>query len=82
VPSSRCIRLYTNAGEVVIDPFMGIGSSACVAIEQGRNAIGFELKDSYYAQAVRNAKKAQKATAPVQMSIYDLLGEPKEVATE
>jgi len=57
----RCIRLYTNHGGTVIDPFMGIGSTAVVAIEQGRNAIGFELKESYHAQAVRNAERALAA---------------------
>jgi len=54
----RCIRLYSNPGATVLDPFMGIGSTAWVAIEQGRNAIGFELKESYWSQAVRNAAKA------------------------
>lgn len=54
----RCIRLYTNAGDTVIDPFMGIGSTAWVAIEQGRHAVGFELKTSYWEQAVRNIEKA------------------------
>lgn len=50
----RCVKLYTAPGEVVLDPFMGIGSTACVAIEQGRNAVGFELKESYHAQSLRN----------------------------
>lgn len=54
----RCIRLYTNPGDTVIDPFMGIGSSAYVAIEQGRNAVGFEIKESYHAQAVANCERA------------------------
>ncbi len=50
----RLIRLYTAPGMTVLDPFMGIGSTACVALEQGRNAVGFELKESYWAQAVDN----------------------------
>lgn len=54
----RCVRLYSNPGATVMDPFMGIGSTAFVAIEQGRNALGFEIKESYHAQAVRNAEKA------------------------
>jgi len=54
----RCVKLYTNPGGTVLDPFMGIGSTAWVAIEQGRNAVGFELKESYHTQAVRNAGKA------------------------
>lgn len=54
----RCLRLYSAPGQTAIDPFMGIGSTAFVAIEQGRNAIGFELKESYYRQAVRNCERA------------------------
>lgn len=51
----RFIKLYTDKGELVLDPFMGIGSVAVIAIEQGRNAVGFELKESYLSQANRNA---------------------------
>ncbi len=54
----RCIRLYTNPGDTVIDPFMGIGSTAYVAIEQGRSAVGFELKESYHSQAIANSELA------------------------
>lgn len=54
----RCVRLYSNPGALVLDPFMGIGSTAVVAIEQGRNAVGFELKESYHAQAVANCERA------------------------
>ncbi len=59
----RCVRLYSNQGDMVMDPFMGIGSTAWVAIEQGRNAVGFELKESYHAKALRNVEriKAQRA---------------------
>lgn len=54
----RCVLMYSNPGDTVLDPFMGIGSTAYVALEQGRNALGFELKDSYYAQALRNCDLA------------------------
>lgn len=57
-PIRRCIKLYSNPGATVMDPFMGIGSVAAVAIEQGRNAVGFELKESYHAQAVRACERA------------------------
>ena len=50
----RCVRLYTNPGEMVLDPFMGIGSTAYVAMEQGRCSVGFELKESYHRMALRN----------------------------
>jgi hypothetical protein len=56
----RLVKLYSNPGDVVLDPFMGIGSTAFVALEQGRKARGFELKESYHRQALKNAAKARQ----------------------
>lgn len=56
----RLIRLYSNPGDLILDPFMGIGSTAHVAIKEGRRAVGFELKESYHALAVRNVGRALK----------------------
>ena len=42
----RCIRLWSNPGELVLDPFMGIGTTGYVAVQHGRRAIGCELKRS------------------------------------
>jgi len=50
----RCIKLYSNPGETVFTPFMGIGSEAYQAIRFGRKAIGIELKESYFNIAVKN----------------------------
>lgn len=55
----RCIKLYSNPGETVLTPFMGIGSEAYQAIRFGRKAIGIELKESYYRIAVKNLKDAE-----------------------
>lgn len=52
-PVRRLIKIYSNPGDVVLDPFMGVGSVGAVAIEQGRNAIGYEIKESYAAKAVK-----------------------------
>lgn len=60
----RMIRLYTNPGELVLDPFMGIGSTAYVALEQGRKAVGFELKESYHGLSVRNIEKLKRDLEP------------------
>lgn len=50
----RVLNLWTNPGDKVLTPFMGIGSEAVVSLELGRYAIGVELKDTWYQQAVRN----------------------------
>ena len=50
----RCIRLWSNKGETVFSPFAGIGSEGYEAIRNGRKFIGIELKQAYYAQAVKN----------------------------
>jgi len=50
----RCMTLWSSTDDVVLSPFMGIGSEVYVAIKNNRKAIGIELKHSYYKQAIRN----------------------------
>lgn len=52
----RVVELYSNPGEVVMTPFMGVGSEVYSPVSLGRKAIGIELKDSYYKQAKINLK--------------------------
>ena len=66
----RCIELWTNPGDIVLDPFAGIGSSLYVALRMNRRGLGVELKESYYKQAVSNCESA--LTEP---KIKDLDGE-------
>jgi DNA modification methylase len=54
----RCLTLWSNPGEAVLTPFMGIGSEVYGAIVNGRRAVGVELKASYYRQAKRNIAAA------------------------
>lgn len=56
----RIVELYSNPGEVVLTPFMGVGSEAYSPVSMGRKAIGIELKESYYNQSVMNLKKVKK----------------------
>lgn len=56
----RIVELYSNPNEVVLTPFMGIGSEVFSPVSLGRKAIGIELKDSYYKQAILNIKEAEK----------------------
>jgi DNA modification methylase len=59
----RGISLWTNPGDIVLSPFMGIGSEGYVALELGRKFVGVELKESYYGQAVANLAAATAKTA-------------------
>lgn len=52
----RCVVLWSNPGETVLTPFMGVGSEVYGAIVNGRKGIGIELKTSYYNQAIKNMK--------------------------
>jgi len=58
----RGIDLWTNPGDVVLSPFMGIGSEGYCAVQMGRRFIGVELKDSYFRQSVMNMKNAMRTT--------------------
>jgi DNA modification methylase len=55
----RCVRLWSNRGEMVLSPFAGIGSEGYVAIKWGRRFIGCELKPSYWRSAVTNLTQAE-----------------------
>jgi hypothetical protein len=78
----RCIQLYTNPRSIqpdvlVLDPFMGVGSTAREAILLDRNVVGFELKESYHANAIKNVARARaEAATPVdaQLSFVDAGG--------
>lgn len=54
----RALVLWSNPGETVLTPFMGVGSEAYAALRNGRRAVGVELKASYFAQAVKNCERA------------------------
>jgi DNA modification methylase len=54
----RAVVLWSNSGETVLTPFMGVGSEVYGAVTNGRRGIGIELKPSYYRQAVKNVQAA------------------------
>lgn len=54
----RGVELWTNPGDVVLSPFMGIGSEGYVSLQMGRRFVGAELKASYFDQAARNLEAA------------------------
>jgi DNA modification methylase len=65
----RLVNLWSNEGEVVFTPFLGIGSEVYEAVKNNRRGIGCELKDSYFDVAVKNIKKAELMSA--QKSLFD-----------
>ncbi len=54
------IKLFTDEGDTVLDPFMGSGTTCVVAYELGRNYVGIELKDEYYQEALSNINDAKQ----------------------
>lgn len=68
----RGIKLWSAPGDVVLTPFMGIGSEVCEAIKHGRRAIGIELKTSYFAQSVSNASSSANEK---QMDLFSSIGD-------
>jgi DNA modification methylase/intein/homing endonuclease len=70
----RALEIWTNPGDIVLDPFDGIGSTGYVAIKMGRRHIGIELKRSYWEQAVRNLRRAENEAK--QPTLFDdILGD-------
>lgn len=63
----RALNLWTNPHDIVLTPFMGIGSEVVTALENNRRAVGIELKDSYYRQAQKNARAV---TVNEQLSLW------------
>lgn len=71
----RCVELYSNPGEVVLTPFMGVGSEVYGAVSLGRKAIGIELKDTYYRQAVKNLKEVENRFSGSGPMLFDELSD-------
>lgn len=70
----RGIKLWSNPGDTVLSPFAGIGSEGYVAIEEGRQFVGAELKESYWQQACANLRRA------VELSSMPTLFDMEEVS--
>lgn len=67
----RCLRMYSNDGDVIFTPFMGVGSEVYESVKMNRKAIGIELKREYYLQAVSNMQALDNDRN--QMTIEDYL---------
>lgn len=60
---ARCIELWSNPGDLVADPFSGLGSTGYEALQMGRRYLGFELKDAYFERSVKNLKSVERGDA-------------------
>lgn len=67
----RLVELYSNKGETILTPFMGVGSEVYSPVSVGRKAIGIELKDSYFKQAIKNLKEVNKIDREAQLEVFD-----------
>jgi len=56
----RCVDLWSNPGDIVLTPCMGVGSEIYGAVRKGRRGLGVELKPSYFRQAIRNLDEARR----------------------
>ena len=71
----RCVRLWSNPGSWVFDPFGGIGSVPVIALEQERRGAWCELKESYFQQSVRNVEREiGRQRAEQSLPLFDLAG--------
>lgn len=71
----RIVQMYSNPNEVVLTPFMGVGSEVYSPVSLGRKAIGIELKDSYYKQAILNLREAVNRFSHAEEKQVDLFSE-------
>ncbi len=73
----RALVLWSNPGDTVLTPFMGVGSEVYSAVRAGRHGIGIELKPTYFRQAVKNLESVDAALVQ-EPTLFDLVSEEQE----
>jgi hypothetical protein len=73
----RALTLYSNPGDTVLTPFMGVGSEVYGAVRAGRRAIGIELKETYYRQSVKNLEMVDDAVIK-ELPLFALLPDTED----
>lgn len=68
----RCVGLWSNPGDTVLSPFGGIGSEGYQSLLMGRQYVGIELKPSYFREAVKNLREAERKRSEV--SLFEMAG--------
>ena len=67
----KCIELFTHAGELVVDPFVGSGTTLVAASDANRNAVGFDLKQEYVDLCAERLSPQALVTSSEQLAIKD-----------
>lgn len=68
----RCTKLFSNPGELIMDPFNGAGSTGIKGLQLDRRYTGLEIKESYFNTSVKNLRKCEAGTMQVQRTIFDI----------
>jgi hypothetical protein len=68
----RCLRLYSNPNDLILDPFNGVGSTGHEAVRLGRRYVGIELNPAYFNTAVANLTEAERLKS--QQTLFDYAG--------
>lgn len=76
----RAVVMWSNPGEVVLTPFMGVGSEVFGAVTNGRRGIGIELKGTYFRQAVANLEAVDLSPGAEQQSLFGEVEDESELA--
>lgn len=77
----RACVMWSNPGETVLTPFMGVGSEVYGSVRNGRKAIGVELKDGYYRQAILNCSEALKQHTEDETPLLALVEETPDITS-
>jgi len=68
---AKCIQLFTHRGELVLDPFVGIGTTLLAARDTSRNAVGFDLKDAYILYSKKRLDQDRSGGSTKQLAVCD-----------
>lgn len=78
--ADRLIRMFSFAGDTVLDPFLGTGTTTLAAMDAGRNSIGIEI-DPRYLRAIRHRLMAHRRPADTDVALIDASGRPESLSS-
>lgn len=69
--AQRLIRMFSFVGDIVLDPFLGTGTTAMAALQCGRNSVGFEVDEEYFKQARQRVQRSQNLLTRTEVVIHE-----------